>query len=309
MLGTSAPLVSRLFGRRARCRSPTTRWSTASSASCWRCSPASARCCAGAATRPSASGPAGGAAHPGAGHAHRRAGGRGTRRAGPGAAGQRRVRAGEQRHAGAAGAAARAGVRRRLRLAPRRRSVPRRRGRTASSAPDAGRAAAGAAALAPRLPVRVPRPAGGAQRPRARGDRGERRGRAFEARTPIWYSEYNRGVMREPHVERFWGGDLYISPVEVLSGDGRSRGGAREGGEPRLRGRPRDLRGFAMRRTAEEIRVVADVEVERPGGRQLVQPAVVSAPPGAARFRPCWPAASRSASPRWTPAASGPRWP
>jgi cytochrome c biogenesis factor len=82
--------------------------------------------------------------------------------------------------------------------------------------------------------------------------------------------------MREPHVERFWGGDLYISPVEVLSAAPGGPEVALGKGESHAFADARvTFRGFAMRRTAEEIRVVADVEVERPGGPQLVQPAVV----------------------------------
>jgi cytochrome c-type biogenesis protein CcmF len=64
------------------------------------------------------------------------------------------------------------------------------------------------------------------------------RGRRFEAHTPIWYSEYDRGVMRAPHVERFWDGDLYISPVAVLSAGRGGPEAALDPGESRGPGDP-----------------------------------------------------------------------
>jgi cytochrome c-type biogenesis protein CcmF len=101
-------------------------------------------------------------------------------------------------------------------------------------------------------------------------------GRDFEARAPIWYSEYNRAVMREPHVERFWDGDLYISPVEVLSAEPAGAGTSLGKGESHAFADAKvTFRGLAIRRTAEEIRVTADVVVERAGARQAAQPAVV----------------------------------
>jgi cytochrome c-type biogenesis protein CcmF len=40
-------------------------------------------------------------------------------------------------------------------------------------------------------------------------------GRKFEARPVLYFSEFNQGVMRNPHVERFWSHDVYISPIEL----------------------------------------------------------------------------------------------
>ncbi|MEP7028647.1 MAG: cytochrome c biogenesis protein CcsA [Candidatus Eisenbacteria bacterium] len=40
-------------------------------------------------------------------------------------------------------------------------------------------------------------------------------GRSFEAQPVLYFSEFNQGVMRNPHVERFWSHDVYISPIEL----------------------------------------------------------------------------------------------
>jgi len=40
-------------------------------------------------------------------------------------------------------------------------------------------------------------------------------GRKFDARPVLYFSEFNQGVMRNPHVERFWSHDVYISPIEL----------------------------------------------------------------------------------------------
>ena len=40
-------------------------------------------------------------------------------------------------------------------------------------------------------------------------------GRKFEARPVLYFSDFNQGVMRNPHVERFWSHDVYISPIEL----------------------------------------------------------------------------------------------
>jgi hypothetical protein len=44
-------------------------------------------------------------------------------------------------------------------------------------------------------------------------------GRAFEAQPVIYYSAFNQGMMRNPHVERGWTQDLYIAPIELQTGE------------------------------------------------------------------------------------------
>ncbi len=46
----------------------------------------------------------------------------------------------------------------------------------------------------------------------------EGEGRSFEARPVLYFSEFNQGVMRNPHVERFLTHDVYISPIELKEG-------------------------------------------------------------------------------------------
>jgi cytochrome c-type biogenesis protein CcmF len=44
-------------------------------------------------------------------------------------------------------------------------------------------------------------------------------GRTFEARPALFWSEYNQGYMKKPHIERFLTHDLYISPLEIVGED------------------------------------------------------------------------------------------
>lgn len=45
----------------------------------------------------------------------------------------------------------------------------------------------------------------------------ERGGKHFAARTRMYYSSYNQGVMRKPAIERGLGNDLYLAPIEELN--------------------------------------------------------------------------------------------
>ena len=44
-------------------------------------------------------------------------------------------------------------------------------------------------------------------------------GRHYEARPILWFSEFNQATMRNPHVERFWNHDVYLAPIELKSGE------------------------------------------------------------------------------------------
>jgi cytochrome c-type biogenesis protein CcmF len=49
----------------------------------------------------------------------------------------------------------------------------------------------------------------------------EGEGRKYEARPVLYFSEFNQATMRNPHVERFWDHDVYIAPIEMKkAGDG-----------------------------------------------------------------------------------------
>ena len=47
--------------------------------------------------------------------------------------------------------------------------------------------------------------------------------RNFTANAKFYWSEYNQGYMKKPHIERFWNKDVYISPLEMVGG--RDQGG------------------------------------------------------------------------------------
>jgi cytochrome c-type biogenesis protein CcmF len=49
-------------------------------------------------------------------------------------------------------------------------------------------------------------------------------GRNFTARARFFWSEYNQGWMKNPHIERFIAEDVYISPLEMVGGDPSSAG-------------------------------------------------------------------------------------
>jgi cytochrome c-type biogenesis protein CcmF len=98
----------------------------------------------------------------------------------------------------------------------------------------------------------------------------------FEALPVIYYSEFNRGMMRHPHVERFVTRDLYLSPVEVLEADRNAPPVSFAKGESRAVGDAEiTFVDFAMQRGADEVRAEAEVIVERGGRRHVLEPAVV----------------------------------
>src|SRR4029077_6700020 len=43
--------------------------------------------------------------------------------------------------------------------------------------------------------------------------------RRFEARPYMFWSEFNQGYMKKPHIERFVTQDIYISPLDVVGRD------------------------------------------------------------------------------------------
>ncbi len=44
-------------------------------------------------------------------------------------------------------------------------------------------------------------------------------GRTFTANAKFYWSEYNQGYMKKPHIERYLTHDIYISPLEMVGGD------------------------------------------------------------------------------------------
>src|SRR6266850_8020902 len=49
-------------------------------------------------------------------------------------------------------------------------------------------------------------------------------GRTFEAQPALYWSAYNQGYMKKPHIERFVTHDIYISPLDVVGADGAANG-------------------------------------------------------------------------------------
>jgi len=49
--------------------------------------------------------------------------------------------------------------------------------------------------------------------------------RRFEARPYMFWSEFNQGYMKKPHIERFVTHDIYISPLDVVGGKDQAGGG------------------------------------------------------------------------------------
>ena len=47
--------------------------------------------------------------------------------------------------------------------------------------------------------------------------------RRFQARPAMYWSEFNKGYMKKPHIERFLTHDIYISPLEMVGDDPASR--------------------------------------------------------------------------------------
>ena len=45
-------------------------------------------------------------------------------------------------------------------------------------------------------------------------------GRSFTANAKFYWSDYNQGYMKKPHIERFLTHDIYISPLEMVGGEG-----------------------------------------------------------------------------------------
>jgi cytochrome c biogenesis factor len=43
---------------------------------------------------------------------------------------------------------------------------------------------------------------------------------AFQARPALYWSPYNQGYMKKPHIERYLTHDVYISPIEMVGDDG-----------------------------------------------------------------------------------------
>jgi len=92
--------------------------------------------------------------------------------------------------------------------------------------------------------------------------------RRFEALPAMYWSEFNQGYMKKPHIERFITHDIYISPLEMVGGDATehvlwlSKGETKQVGEVRYTFIDFD------RQMGDVVRVAARLRVEI-GGRTV----------------------------------------
>ncbi len=115
----------------------------------------------------------------------------------------------------------------------------------------------------------------------------EQGGRHFAARTRMYYSSYNQGVMRKPAIDRGLGHDLYIAPIEELNP-------ARESLQAEMKvNEVTDVGGYRVRFDAMRLenaaglmsgaggKVYADLTVtDTQGNETKASPALVVAAPG-----------------------------
>jgi cytochrome c-type biogenesis protein CcmF len=100
--------------------------------------------------------------------------------------------------------------------------------------------------------------------------------RNFEAEPALYWSEYNQGYMKKPHIERFLTHDVYISPLDMVGGDREQRAVWFSKGETRMIGQVRytfedfEVSNMGTPQMRVAARLVAEV-----GGRSVpVKPAI-----------------------------------
>ncbi len=100
-------------------------------------------------------------------------------------------------------------------------------------------------------------------------------GRSFEAMPRYYWSEYNQGVMKKPHVERFLLHDVYISPLEMVGQDGEDHALWLAKGENRTVGEWTYTFVDFDRQMGSVIRVAARLRARRADGVEVpVRPQV-----------------------------------
>jgi len=97
--------------------------------------------------------------------------------------------------------------------------------------------------------------------------------RQFQALPYMFWSEYNQGYMKKPHIERFLTHDIYISPLD-MAGDDRGAGGIWfEKGETKQIGQVRyTFVDFDRQMGTDLVRVAARMRVEMGGRTVPVRP-------------------------------------
>jgi cytochrome c-type biogenesis protein CcmF len=97
--------------------------------------------------------------------------------------------------------------------------------------------------------------------------------RQFQALPYMFWSEYNQGYMKKPHIERFLTHDIYISPLD-MAGDDRGAGGIWfSKGETKQIGQVRyTFVDFDRQMGTDLVRVAARMRVEMGGRTVPVRP-------------------------------------
>jgi len=97
--------------------------------------------------------------------------------------------------------------------------------------------------------------------------------RRFEALPYMYWSEFNQGYMKKPHIERFWTHDIYISPLDMSGSEPAERGVWFEKGETRQIGQARyTFIDFDRQMGDDLVRVAARMRVEIGGRTVPVRP-------------------------------------
>jgi cytochrome c-type biogenesis protein CcmF len=93
-------------------------------------------------------------------------------------------------------------------------------------------------------------------------------GRQFEALPAMYWSEFNQGYMKKPHIERFLTHDIYISPLDMVGDDPAANALWLSKGETRQVGQVKYTFVDFDRQMGNVVRVAARLRVEI-GGRTV----------------------------------------
>jgi cytochrome c-type biogenesis protein CcmF len=93
-------------------------------------------------------------------------------------------------------------------------------------------------------------------------------GRQFEALPAMYWSEFNQGYMKKPHIERFLTHDIYISPLEMVGNDPAADALWLAKGETKQIGQVKYTFVDFDRQMGDVVRVAARLRVEI-GGRTV----------------------------------------
>ncbi len=97
-------------------------------------------------------------------------------------------------------------------------------------------------------------------------------GGGFEAQPALYWSEFNQGYMKKPHIQRYLTYDLYISPLEMVGGEDDVHGVWFSKGESKTIGQVKYTFIDFDRQMGDVVRVAARVRAEIGGRTVPVRP-------------------------------------